>query len=593
MTPKQKSSARGLKISKEDQSLLDALVNYQALDKGQSAEIKDKFEDAKGTKSIEEIIVDDGYIQPEKLLEIKAAVWKLPLVTLRNQSINTDVLQIIPREIAVHYTVFPLFKLKDKLFLAMARPNDIESIDKISSQVKYKITPALAASDDIRQAIAKYYEDTKKEVFRENLEEDFNEIMEIIEEDQREPEEHVSVNEIERLVGEAPVVRMTNMIINQAIVEDASDIHIIPEENQLTVKIRVDGILKKVYTLPKHIQNGIISRIKILSNLDIAENRIPQDGQIRLRLKDGRKFDMRVSTLPINHGEDVVIRVLRNDLSLLDIENLGFEKDELGKIIKLFDNAFGIVLVTGPTGSGKTTTLYAALNHFITEEKNILTLEDPIEYHFSGIRQSQIHEKSGMTFAKGLRAMLRHDPDVILVGEIRDAETAQIAIQAALTGHLHTNDAVGAVARMIDIGIDPFLISSALIGTAAQRLVRKICKHCQEEYEPLIQIPESFLKSIFTEKEIRKIKFLRGKGCKRCHFTGYNGRIALIETLPVSDRIRRHIVQLDSSERMEKTAIEEGMRPLLHDGWIKVLKGITTLEEVKRVTNVRDLAINA
>lgn len=591
MATKQIKSNVQSSFSKEDQYLIDILIERQIITQDVMNEIIDQFKHSKKSKNFEQNLIDEKHVKEEIILEIKAALWKIPFVSLKNQEIDIDLLKIIPRDVAVEFCLFPLMQLKDKLFVAMADPKNVEMIDRIRGLTGLQVSPTLASSDEIKQTILKYYEESKSDALLTS-EDDFQEILEIIEEDQQNTEESIPINELTRLTNEAPVVRMTNMILRQAIIEEASDIHIIPEENQFSVKMRIDGILKKSYTLPKYIQNGIISRIKVLANLDIAESRIPQDGRMCVRLKDGRQFDIRVSTFPINYGEDMVLRVLRNDMSLLNIDNLGFENDVLERIIEFFSNPYGIILVTGPTGSGKTTTLYAALNHFKNEEKNIITLEDPIEYNMSHVRQSQINEKAGMTFTKGLRSILRHDPDIILVGEIRDPETAQIAIQAALTGHLvlstlHTNDAVGAVVRMIDIGIDPFLLSSAMIGVIAQRLVRKICLNCQEEYKPMMKIPNDFLESIFSEEEIRNIKFMRGRGCKKCNFTGYEGRIALCEVLPIGKEIQRLIVNMDPSEKIQEIAISHGMRPLLHDGWIKILKGITTLEEVKRVTSIR------
>ena len=364
-----------------------------------------------------------------------------------------------------------------------------------------------------------------------------------------------------------------------------------PEEDQLRVRFRVDGILRDSFHLPKNLQEAIISRIKILSNLDIAEHRIPQDGQLRLRLKDGREIDIRVSTLPSAYGENVVLRVLDKNAALLNLENLGFEEDVYQTVDKLLSNAYGIILVTGPTGSGKTTTLYAALNRLSSVEKNVITLEDPIEYRLPLIRQSQVNHKAGMTFAKGLRSILRQDPDIVMVGEIRDTETANIAVQAALTGHLvlstlHTNDAAGAVTRMAEMEIEPFLISSSVLGVQAQRLVRKICPDCKEAYQPNFKVPREVLSYLGLEKEADSMKFYRGKGCKKCRDTGYRGRVSIMEVLPMSDKIRGLLMKDAASDAIKSAAVSEGMRTLLEDGWIKVLKGITTVEEVMRVTNI-------
>ncbi len=358
----------------------------------------------------------------------------------------------------------------------------------------------------------------------------------------------------------------------------------------LRVRFRVDGVLRDGVQLPKKMQDAVISRIKILSSLDIAEKRIPQDGQMRLKLTDGREIDIRVSTLPSANGENCVLRVLDKSAALLKIENLGFEPDIHKTILDILASAYGIMLVTGPTGSGKTTTLYAGLNHLNSIEKNIITLEDPIEYRLPMIRQSQVNVKAGMTFAKGLKAILRQDPDIVMVGEIRDSETGGIAVQAALTGHLvlstlHTNDASGAVTRLNEMGIEPFLIASAVRGIMAQRLVRRICPDCKEEYDADMQVPEKVLDQLGIDKS-QPLKFYKGRGCKNCRDTGYKGRASIVEVLKMNDKIKSAILKQATTDDIRQMAVNSGMRLLIDDGWIKILKGITTFEEVMRVTNV-------
>ena len=383
---------------------------------------------------------------------------------------------------------------------------------------------------------------------------------------------------------------MANMVLTQGITEGASDVHINPEEKMVRVRFRVDGVLRDSLKLPKNLQDALISRIKILSNLDIAEHRIPQDGQMQVKLKDGRRIEIRVSTLPSAFGENVVMRILDKSAALLQVENLGYEEDIRQSVYDLLSSAYGIILLTGPTGSGKTTTLYAALNRLNTVEKNIITLEDPIEYRLEMIRQSQVNVKAGMTFAKGLRAILRQDPDIVMVGEIRDSETGNIAIQAALTGHLvlstlHTNDAAGAVTRLAEMDIEPFLISSAVLGVLGQRLVRKICPECKEEVKKKIEIPDHVMQALGIE-DSRDIKIYHGRGCRKCRESGYKGRMSIVEVLKITEPIRELIFRGASTDEVRNAAITGGMRTMMTDGWIKVLKGVTTIDEVMRVTNL-------
>jgi type IV pilus assembly protein PilB len=419
------------------------------------------------------------------------------------------------------------------------------------------------------------------------------EMLEVIEAEQEKPDQaEVAAADLVRLAEDAPVVKMANMILTQAIQEGASDIHLNPEETELRIRFRVDGVLRDSFHLPKNLQEAIISRIKILSSLDIAEHRVPQDGKLRIRVSDGREIDVRVSTLPSAYGENCVLRVLDKSAALMRLGNLGFEEDVLARFEKMLASSYGIILVTGPTGSGKTTTLYAALNMLSTVERNIITLEDPIEYKMPLIRQSQVNEKAGMTFAKGLRAILRQDPDIVLVGEIRDTETAQIAVQAALTGHLvlstlHTNSAAVAVTRLADMNIEPFLISTAVLGVQAQRLVRKICTECREEYTAdYSYLNLGHLKRFGIDVDWKTMKYFHGRGCKKCKGSGYKGRMSIIEVFPVTESLRALILKGGSADDLNRAAIEEGMRPLAVDGWIKVLKGLTTVEEVMRVTNI-------
>lgn len=573
-----------------DRALAKALVESKALSVEDAKNSLTKLRNEDGDKTLEQVLLENKVISEDAILETKASLWNVPFIDLRNYEIDPEVLELVPGEIARQYNFFPLFKIDSTLLIAMGDPKDVKAIDKVTQITQLEISPALSAKSAVSEAIQKYYGE-HEEITIEVGNEDIQDILEIIEAEEEEQEIQATTQDLERLAEEAPVVKMTNMVLTQAIVEGASDVHINPEEDQLRVRFRVDGILRDSLHLPVNLKEAVISRIKILSNLDIAEHRIPQDGQLRIKLKDNREIDIRVSTLPSAHGENVVMRILDKSAALLNLENLGYEEDVYDIVTGLLANAYGIILVTGPTGSGKTTTLYASLNRLSTVEKNVITLEDPIEYRLPLIRQSQVNVKAGMTFAKGLRAILRQDPDIVMVGEIRDTETANIAVQAALTGHLvlstlHTNDAAGAITRLEEMSIEPFLISTAVLGVLAQRLVRKICPNCREEYDPHMPIPEEVLETFGLDQDDGGLKFYRGKGCNKCRSSGYKGRISIMEVLPVTEKIRECILKEADADEIKKVAIEDGMRPLVHDGWIKVLKGITTLEEVMRVTNI-------
>lgn len=543
-------------------------------------------------KPFEDYLVQAKLVNEEDLLETKASLWHVPYIDLRNYEIDPEVLDLIPGPVARQHRFFPLFRIDGTLLLAMTDPKDIKAIDKAAQVTHMEISPALTSQSALEEALEKYYgraADTAVQIPNEDLQG----ILEIIEAEKGEEDvvEQAAADLI-RQAEDAPVVKMANMILLQAIQEGASDIHLNPEETELRVRYRVDGILRDAFHLPKTLQNALISRIKILSNLDIAENRIPQDGKLLIRLNDGRQIDVRVSTLPSAYGENTVLRILDRNAALMKLSNLGFEDDVLGRFEKLLGNSYGIILVTGPTGSGKTTTLYAALNKLSTVEKNIITLEDPIEYKLPLIRQSQVNEKAGLTFAKGLRAILRQDPDIVLVGEIRDTETASIAVQAALTGHLvlstlHTNDAPTAITRLVDMEIEPFLIATAVLGVQAQRLVRTICPDCKEPYKPDYSfLNVEYLKRFGIDLDFDTVTLYRGKGCKRCKGSGYRGRMSITEVFEVDEDIRELILKGKSADDIRNAAIEKGMRPLAVDGWIKVLKGLTTVEEVMRVTNI-------
>ncbi|NOY77769.1 MAG: type II secretion system ATPase GspE [Calditrichaeota bacterium] len=526
------------------------------------------------------ILVHLGFISTQNYLEALANQLDVPYVELSDYEIDAEALKLVPGVLAQKYHVIPLFRIKNALTLAMVDPQDIEAIDEIRRISHLEIEPAIASESDIMAALEHHYgvvlemSDTLDEVIQSIEAEAGSDLPE-------EPEEN-----LRQLAEDAPVVKLVNMILAQAIKDRASDIHIEPEEESIRVRYRVDGILQEVFAPPKSLQAAIISRIKILSEMDIAETRIPQDGRFRVHIQ-GNDVDVRVSTLPTAYGENVVMRILDKNNVLLKLDDLGFSDDNLGIVREMLSNSYGIILVTGPTGSGKTTSLYAFLNTINSVDKNIITLEDPIEYRLKMIRQSQINPKVGMTFASGLRSILRQDPDIIMVGEIRDPETAQIAIESALTGHLvlstlHTNDAPGALTRLSEMGVEPFLLSSAIIGVIAQRLVRRVCPKCREAYSPT----PLALKRIGINPERKAIQFYKGKGCPVCKHSGYKGRIGIYEILKVDDKIRELILSGATSDDIRKEAIRRGMKTLKHDGLLKALKGMTTVEEVMRVINI-------
>lgn len=584
--------------SEFDRALARALVERETISLQQAKDTLAKMKEEDNEKRFEVQLVALGYATEEDILETKASMWHVPYIDLKNYEIDPEVLELVPANIARQYKFFPLFRIDGTLLVAMTDPKDVTVIDKVTQITQLEISPALSSGDALGYAIDRYYGAVEEDDAPDSAEqmmkvsnEEIQDILEVIEAEKINTEVERSTADLERLAEEAPVVKMANMVLIQGIMEGASDIHINPEEKMVRVRYRVDGVLRDSLNLPKNLQQALISRIKILSNLDIAENRVPQDGQMRIRAKN-KVVDIRVSTLPSAYGENVVMRILDKSAALLKIENLGFEDDNYKLIKKLLSNAYGIILVTGPTGSGKTTTLYAALNELNTVEKNIITLEDPIEYRLPMIRQSQVNHKAGMTFAKGLKSILRQDPDIVMVGEIRDSETGGIAIQAALTGHLvlstlHTNDAAGAVTRLGEMGIEPFLISSAVLGVQAQRLVRRICPECKTELNHKVEVPDHVLETLgITQEEVDSMKFYHGKGCKKCNNKGYKGRASIMEILPVSEAIRESILHGASTDDIRNIAVKEGMRTLVVDGWLKVLKGITTVEEIMRVTNM-------
>ncbi|MBM3463769.1 MAG: type II secretion system protein GspE, partial [Armatimonadetes bacterium] len=487
--------------------------------------------------------------------------------------------------------VIPVAEKENKLTLAMVDPLNVIAIDDIRLITGFDIEPVIATEDSILKAINRQFGVTDLAEVQETVKDisatDFGplEVEEAV-------EEEIALDKLKELVDEAPIVRVVNLIISQAINDKASDIHIEPEAKQVRVRYRVDGVLHDVMSPPKHIQAPMVSRVKIMANMDIAERRIPQDGKIHLR-HDNREFDLRVSTIPCIHGEKVVMRILDKSSVMLGLNKLGFYPDVQMAFENIVEKPYGMILVTGPTGSGKSTSLYSVLNKLNTGDRNIITVEDPCEYQLPGVNQVQVNEKAGLTFASALRSFLRQDPDIIMVGEIRDTETARIAVEAALTGHLvlstlHTNDSSGAITRLVEMGVEPFLCASSIIGVLAQRLARGICPNCKESYTPPIESIKRFGLSAFTDTEIT---FYKGRGCDHCKMTGYRGRQGIFEVLTISDRVRGLILQRASTTEIRQSAMEEGMKTMQDDGLRKVLDGITSIEECLRVVYIEGAEI--
>jgi len=527
------------------------------------------------------ILVDNNILSDRELLSIMSCEFDLPPVDLSRIKIDEDVAKLLPPKIALKYNIIALSKLGDNLTVAVTDPTDIFAIDDVRTVTRCEVSQVLASKSDIAAALNVY---TSRE------EQDVSVILD--ETADGEP----MVEEVERVNMEsldlsseseaAPIVKVVSVLISEAIKRRASDIHIEPLEKSLRVRYRIDGELYDAFDLPKKNQNSIIARIKIMSSLDITENRVPQDGRFRIKL-EGREIDFRVSVLPTVHGNKIVLRALDKGNITIGLESLGFLPDPLKDFDRALEKPFGIILVTGPTGSGKSTTLYSVLNKINVPEINIITVEDPVEYQVAGITQVPVNHEIGLTFASGLRSILRQTPDVILIGEIRDHETADIAIKSSLTGHLvlstlHTNDSVGAITRLVNMGVEPFLIGSSLIMACAQRLLRKICPHCSEE----ATIPVDVRKDLEGRyPEVKNVdKFYQGKGCSKCNNSGYRGRLGTLETLYIEDDIRDLIGSGASEVEIRALIAEKGFRTLRQNAITKFCKGLTTLDEVYRVT---------
>jgi type IV pilus assembly protein PilB len=532
-------------------------------------------------------LVRMGVLTESALMKVLESQLSMPLVDLNQETADEQALALVREELARKYTALPIrVDGRSTLVVAMADPLNVAALEDLRFHSGMFIQPVLAMPSSIVESIERYYhiDRSMNEVISHIINEDELEIATI-----HEDERAQAIDELIREAEGRPIVRLTNWLLHRAVEERASDIHIEPQDRHLNVRFRIDGLLHEIQKLPKWTQGAIVSRIKVLSNLDIAEKRAPQDGRLMVEIR-GSRVDMRVSTLPTTHGEKVVIRVIDQARATLDLADLGLLADDLGHVRRLLDRPQGIILVTGPTGSGKTTLLYSCLRHVQHETKNIVTVEDPVEYQLAGISQVQVDEKAKKTFPTALRAILRQDPDVIMIGEVRDYETAQIAFRASATGHLvlstvHTNDAASAVTRLVDLGLEPFMVASSLVSVVSMRLVRKLCSKCRESYE----VSASNLNRLGTrEMGDGTVTLSRGRGCSHCRETGYAGRTGIFEVLEISDSIRTLIHQKASDASIRQAAIEGGMRSIGEDGLKKVLDGITTLDEVTRVVYLAD-----
>ena len=534
-------------------------------------------------------IVSLGLLSEEDMAQALSRQLGYPYINLDQFEVYPDVINLIPVEIAQKYLIMPIHRIRSFLTLAMVDPTDLDVIEDIRFRTGLSIQPVIASESGITNAIKKYYgssDSLRVKQIVDEIEQAEDASVNIIEED----EEDYDIEELARSTEEAPIITLVNTVFIDSIKKGASDVHFEPYEKAFRVRYRLDGTMYEMMNLAMKFKNPVISRVKILSNMDIAEKRLPQDGRIKMRVKmesgSRKEVDMRVSSVPTIFGEKIVVRILDKENLHLDLAKLGFEKDTMALFQKHIVRPWGIVLVTGPTGSGKTNTLYSAISTINSIEKNIMTAEDPVEFYIQGINQVNIRDEIGLNFSGVLRSFLRQDPDIMLVGEMRDFETVDIAIKAALTGHLvfstvHTNDAASTVTRLVNMNVEPFLVADSVALIVAQRLVRRLCKKCRVKHN---MTPEALMDIGYTKEEAQKVKIYKPGGCPVCHNTGYKGRTGLFEVLEVTDEIKDLILAKSHSKEIKRKAIAQGMTTLRRDGAMKVLKGITSVQEVARVT---------
>ena len=573
------------KVKSFGERIADALVEDGLLSAGQVEELLEQ-QKKEGARLVK-LIVDKAYVSEQDLAVCMGRVLNVPPVNLARLNIPVEIADLLPRETEYNHKVVPVALLENKLFLAMADPLNVLALDDVKRITKFEIAPMIASEKAITDKLAAIdtakggssMEDIIQDAAKQEAEGDTLEAV-------KEAIEEVNLDKLAASSEEAPVIKLANLIIVQAIKDRASDIHLEPFEKSMRLRYRVDGELLDATPPPKQMQLALASRFKIMSSLDIAERRLPQDGRMRVKVS-GKDYDLRVSVLPTVHGEKIVLRVLDKSNLSASLDKLGLDPDTFKQFKFAIDAPHGLILVTGPTGSGKTTTLYSALNELNSPQWNIVTVEDPVEFQIPGINQVPTKKEIGLTFASALRSILRQDPDIIMIGEIRDTETAEIAIEAALTGHqvlstMHCNDAPGAIARLDDMGIAPFLISSSVILSCAQRLLRRICSHCKES----VTYPAKMFEDLGIDPAtFQGVQLYRGRGCERCKNSGYAGRMAIIEAMTISDQIRKLIIARASTREMAKVAIKEGMRTLRMAGLDRARDGFSTLEQILLITS--------
>ncbi len=561
-----------------DEEQLDMAINKQKQMPGQT--------------DLGKLLVDMGLISDRQRVQCQADMWGIPYLDLSKAPPDAEIARLLSQSVARQYKAIPVALEGRRITVAMVNPLDIYATDEIRLITGKDVEPVFATEEDILNAISATYRDEVQmsDVLTAVVADLGDATVSVEDVLKPEEEEGLSLEQLREMGEVAPVVRLSNMMIADAIREKASDIHVEPGKDAVKVRYRIDGVLRDMMAVPKQVQASLTSRLKIMASMDIAEKRVPQDGRISISV-DGRHYDLRVNTLPSIYGEKIVLRILDRAAISVDFHKLGMLQYTLDLFEQIISRPYGIILVTGPTGSGKSTTLYSVLSRLNTGDRNILTIEDPVEYELTGLTQVNVNLRAEMTFAAGLRAMMRQDPDIIMVGEIRDRVTATIAVEAALTGHLvlstlHTNDAPGAVARLIEMGVEPFLIASSLIGVMAQRLVRTICPKCKVQYEP---DREALYRVGFTREMLEGQNgdappvFYRGEGCDFCKRSGYKGRVGIYELMPVPEEMREMILRREPTDAIRATAVKAGMYTLKHDMMQKILLGITTLEESIRV----------
>jgi len=556
----------------------ELLVKENLLTAEQLREARDEARNQGGRVGAQ--ITQLGYLNENELTDVVAKQYGVPSIDLGEFEIDEAVIRLIPEDVATKHTVIPVNRAGSTLILATADPSNIFALDDIKFLTGYNIQPVVAAEDAIRRAIDSYYDQTTS---LEDVMGDFDDSdIDLIHD-----EEEADIGELAKASEDAPVIKLVNLVLTDAVKKGASDIHVEPYEKSFRVRYRIDGVLYEVMKPPTKLRNAILSRIKIMSELDIAERRLPQDGRIKLKLGRGREMDFRVSVLPTLFGEKIVLRLLDKSNLQLDMTKLGFEQHQLDLFQDCIHQPYGMVLVTGPTGSGKTTTLYSALSELNKTTENLSTAEDPVEFNLNGINQVQMHDDIGLNFAAALRAFLRQDPDIIMVGEIRDFETAEIAVKAALTGHmvlstLHTNDAPSTINRLLNMGIEPFLVASSVNCIVAQRLARCVCEDCKETDDEAGF--EALIEAGMDEEAAKAVVPVKGRGCKNCSDTGFKGRLAVYEVMPIQDELKEFILNGASSLEIKREAMRLGMQTLRQSAFKKLQEGVTTLGEVLRVS---------